>query len=150
MLSRAWRCLGQCTAAASRELLNHNKVAEGLHFAGWVELLAFAVQVVVECVSACRPSWSFHCLPCDQLNSKLLCCLQAVFVLPTAYPVTSETLNYSGVAVGIVLFGSLAWWFFPIKSGRFAGARYWYTGGPNMSRQCFFKRCCKFYLETIY
>eukprot|EP00891_Asterochloris_glomerata_P001109 jgi/Astpho2/1109/e_gw1.00020.5.1_t len=76
--------------------------------------------------------------------------ITAVFVLPTAYPVTSETLNYSGVAVGIVLFGSLAWWFFPIKSGRFAGARYWYTGGPNMSRQCFFKRCCKFYLETIY
>ncbi len=104
----------------------------------------------VECVSACRPSWSFHCLPCDQLNPRLLCCLQAVFVLPTAYPVTSETLNYSGVAVGIVLFGSLAWWFFPIKSGRFAGARYWYTGGPNMSRQCFFKRCCKSYLESIY
>ena len=30
--------------------------------------------------------------------------------------------------MGIVLFGSLAWWFFPVRTGRFAGARYWYTG----------------------
>ena len=55
-------------------------------------------------------------------------CLQAIFVMPTAFPVSSENLNYSGVAVGIVLFGSLAWWFFPVRTGRFAGARYWYTG----------------------
>eukprot|EP00891_Asterochloris_glomerata_P002201 jgi/Astpho2/2201/Aster-03190 len=51
----------------------------------------------------------------------------AIFVMPTAFPVSSENLNYSGVAVGIVLFGSLAWWFFPVRTGRFAGARYWYT-----------------------
>ena len=33
--------------------------------------------------------------------------LQVIFVLPTAYPVTKENLNYSGVAVGVVLIFSL-------------------------------------------
>lgn len=49
--------------------------------------------------------------------------LQVVFVLPTAYPVTSLTLNYSPVAVGIVLVGSLLVWFLPV-----VGARKWYHG----------------------
>lgn len=48
---------------------------------------------------------------------------QAVFVLPTAYPVTSTTLNYAPVAVGIVLIGTLATWFMPV-----IGARKWYRG----------------------
>jgi hypothetical protein len=34
-----------------------------------------------------------------------------VFCLPTANPVTSQTLNYTPVAVGIVLIFTLASWF---------------------------------------
>jgi len=43
-----------------------------------------------------------------------------IFCLPTANPVTTETLNYTAVAVGIVLFGSLISWFL--------WARRWFTG----------------------
>ena len=42
------------------------------------------------------------------------------FCLPTVNPVTSQTLNYTGVAVGIVGFGSLGSWL--------AWARRWFTG----------------------
>lgn len=42
------------------------------------------------------------------------------FCLPTVNPVTSQTLNYTGVAVGIVLLGSLSSWFL--------WARKWFTG----------------------
>ena len=49
--------------------------------------------------------------------------MQVVFVLPTAYPVTSVTLNYSPVAVGIVLVGALIVWFLPVF-----GAHKWYHG----------------------
>ena len=49
--------------------------------------------------------------------------LQVVFVLPTAYPVTTKTLNYAPVAVGIVLVGSLTVWVLPV-----IGAHKWYQG----------------------
>lgn len=50
--------------------------------------------------------------------------LQVVFVLPTSYPVTSTSLNYAPVAVGIVLFGSIAAWIVPWigARGRYKGA----------------------------
>ena len=44
-------------------------------------------------------------------------------MLPTAYPVTSLTLNYSPVAVGIVLVGALVVWVLPV-----VGAHKWYQG----------------------
>lgn len=37
----------------------------------------------------------------------LLPLCQVIFVLPTAYPVTKENLNYAGVAVAVVLVFSL-------------------------------------------
>lgn len=43
-----------------------------------------------------------------------------VLCLPTATPVTSQTLNYTPVAVGIVAFGVLASWFL--------SARKWFKG----------------------
>ena len=46
-----------------------------------------------------------------------------IFVLPTLYPVTSITLNYAPIAVGIVLVGTLFVWVLPI-----IGARHWYQG----------------------
>jgi hypothetical protein len=49
--------------------------------------------------------------------------LQVVFVLPGLYPVTSMNLNYAPVAVGIVLFGALIFFFFP-----YIGAYRWYRG----------------------
>ncbi len=50
--------------------------------------------------------------------------MQAAFVLPQTFPVRRETLNYSGVAVGIVLMGIVIFWFLP--GG--LGARRWYRG----------------------
>ena len=46
-----------------------------------------------------------------------------IFVLPTLYPVTSITLNYAPIAVGIVLVGTLLVWVLPV-----IGARHWYQG----------------------
>ena len=43
-----------------------------------------------------------------------------VFCLPTANPVTSQTLNYTPVAVGIVSVATLGSWFL--------SARHWFTG----------------------
>jgi hypothetical protein len=43
-----------------------------------------------------------------------------VFCLPNANPVTSQTLNYTPVAVGIVLFFVFGSWFI--------SARKWFTG----------------------
>lgn len=63
--------------------------------------------------------------PLNPLNKPLLC-EQAVFVLPTSYPVTPSTLNYSGVAVGILLICVVAWWWSPIW-----GAREWYNGAKG-------------------
>ena len=50
--------------------------------------------------------------------------LQIIFVLPTAYPVTEQTLNYAPVAVGTVLVGTLVAWFLPFGWG----ARSWFKG----------------------
>ncbi|CAK0780294.1 hypothetical protein CVIRNUC_005001 [Coccomyxa viridis] len=49
--------------------------------------------------------------------------ITAVFIMPTAFPVTRDNLNYAGVAVGIVLLGALLFFFFP-----FIGAYRWYRG----------------------
>jgi hypothetical protein len=49
--------------------------------------------------------------------------VQVAFVLPTSYPVTRETLNYAGVAVGIVVLGAFFIWFLPV-----IGARHWFRG----------------------
>lgn len=58
----------------------------------------------------------------------IACCWVAfctiVFVLPTAYPVTEQTLNYAPVAVGTVLVGTLVAWFLPFGWG----ARSWFKG----------------------
>ncbi|KAK9915256.1 hypothetical protein WJX75_006770 [Coccomyxa subellipsoidea] len=52
-----------------------------------------------------------------------VCFITVVFVLPGLYPVTSMNLNYAPVAVGIVLFGALIFFFFP-----YIGAYRWYRG----------------------
>lgn len=44
-------------------------------------------------------------------------------MLPTSLPVASGTLNYAGVAVGIVLLGACSVWVLPR-----IGARHWYRG----------------------
>ena len=46
--------------------------------------------------------------------------ISIVFILPQANPVDSQTLNYAVVAVGIVVFYSLGFWFL--------SARRWFTG----------------------
>ena len=53
----------------------------------------------------------------------MLSAVQVVFVLPTLYPVTSTTLNYAPIAVGVVLVGTLVVWVLP-----FIGAHKWYLG----------------------
>jgi len=47
-------------------------------------------------------------------------CITVVFCLPTANPVTSTSLNYSVVAVGIVFVGAMAAWI--------VSARKWFVG----------------------
>ncbi|EIE25071.1 amino acid transporter [Coccomyxa subellipsoidea C-169] len=49
--------------------------------------------------------------------------ITVAFVLPTSYPVTTQTLNYSGVAVGTVMVGAVLMWFLPS-----IGARHWFRG----------------------
>lgn len=46
--------------------------------------------------------------------------ITVIFVLPTANPVTSQTLNYTVVAVGIIAIGATSAWVF--------WARKWFTG----------------------
>ncbi|GAB4822974.1 hypothetical protein N2152v2_010020 [Parachlorella kessleri] len=46
--------------------------------------------------------------------------ITVVFVLPTVYPVTKDTLNYASVAVGVVLVFSVGWWV--------VDARRWFKG----------------------
>ena len=55
---------------------------------------------------------------------RICCIVQAAFVLPQTFPVTSKTLNYSGVAVGIATLAAIFFWFLP--GG--LGARSWYRG----------------------
>ena len=50
--------------------------------------------------------------------------VQAAFVLPQTFPVTVNTLNYAGVAVGIVMLAALLFWFLPFG----LGARRWFRG----------------------
>jgi len=47
-------------------------------------------------------------------------CITVVFCLPTANPVTSQTINYSVVAVGIIGIGAIGTWIL--------SARRWFTG----------------------
>ncbi|KAK9806449.1 hypothetical protein WJX73_008244 [Symbiochloris irregularis] len=56
--------------------------------------------------------------------------ITAVFVLPTTYPVTPSTLNYSGVTVGIVLLVTITWWWSPVY-----GARGWFKGARGTLRR---------------
>ncbi|KAH1040077.1 hypothetical protein J1N35_041820 [Gossypium stocksii] len=46
--------------------------------------------------------------------------ISVLFSLPVAYPVTSETLNYTPVAVGGLLVITVSWWI--------VSARHWFTG----------------------
>ena len=62
---------------------------------------------------------------------------QVAFVLPTSLPVTSETLNYAGVAVGIVLLGACAVWVLPR-----IGARHWYRGELKNYRELEVSAAC--------
>lgn len=58
--------------------------------------------------------------PVAVVASLWILCITVVFCLPTANPVTSETINYTAVAVGIIAVGStLAW---------VVWARHWFTG----------------------
>ncbi|CAK0783725.1 hypothetical protein CVIRNUC_006924 [Coccomyxa viridis] len=50
--------------------------------------------------------------------------ITAAFVLPQTFPVTVNTLNYAGVAVGIVMLAALLFWFLPFG----LGARRWFRG----------------------
>lgn len=68
-----------------------------------------ASWLVCLCVMVC-PVLHTRCLPFSRLHTSFLLnprSLQVIFVLPTAYPVTKENLNYAGVAVGVVLIFSL-------------------------------------------
>lgn len=49
-----------------------------------------------------------------------IACITVVFCLPTSNPVTSQTLNYTVVAVGIIGIGALSSWIL--------WARFWFTG----------------------
>ncbi len=51
------------------------------------------------------------------------CDTQVIFVLPDTYPIDLRTINYSPIAVGLVLLILLATWFCPKY-----GARHWYRG----------------------
>ena len=51
--------------------------------------------------------------------------ITAVFIMPTAFPVTSTSLNWAPVAVGIVLIWTFGYWLLP-----FWGARHWFKGPP--------------------
>ena len=67
-----------------------------------------------------------------QHTSKVISVLhpQGAFVLPQTFPVTRDTLNYAGVAVGIVMLGTVIFWFLP--GG--LGARNWYRGEIKTAR----------------
>ena len=55
--------------------------------------------------------------------------LQVNFCLPSSYPVTPVSFNYSPVAVGVVVIGASAAWWIPKY-----GARYWYIG-PKATKE---------------
>lgn len=51
------------------------------------------------------------------------CGAQVIFMLPDTYPIDLKTINYSPLAVGVVLIVLLATWFWPRL-----GARHWFRG----------------------
>ncbi|KAK9801877.1 hypothetical protein WJX73_006005 [Symbiochloris irregularis] len=61
--------------------------------------------------------------------------ITAVFIMPTAFPVDSTTLNWAPVAVGIVLVWSFGYWYLP-----FIGARHWFKGPPVASEVAQYER----------
>lgn len=63
--------------------------------------------------------------------------VQAAFVLPQTFPVTVNTLNYAGVAVGIVMLATLLFWFLPFG----LGARRWYRGDIKTAKIPFDSVC---------
>ena len=81
--------------------------------------------------------------------------VQAAFVLPQTFPVTVNTLNYAGVAVGIVMLAALLFWFLPFG----LGARRWFRGEIKTAKIPFdsvrlrfpqfnFTSCCACRTET--
>ena len=58
-------------------------------------------------------------------------------MLPQTFPVTVDTLNYAGVAVGIVMVATLLFWFLPFG----LGARRWYRGDIKTARIPFDSVC---------
>lgn len=71
--------------------------------ASWLHLAAVAGHL---CAATQRPLVR-HISLSGHPYLPLVYPLQVIFVLPTAYPVTKENLNYAGVAVGVVLLFSL-------------------------------------------
>lgn len=49
-----------------------------------------------------------------------ICYTCVIFLLPTTYPITLETLNYAPVAIGTLLIVVMGWWAFD--------ARHWFKG----------------------
>ena len=70
--------------------------------------------------------------------------VQAAFVLPQTFPVTVNTLNYAGVAVGIVMLAALLFWFLPFG----LGARRWFRGEIKTAKIPFDSVClsCPYHL----
>ena len=76
-------------------------------------------------------------------------------MLPQTFPVTVNTLNYAGVAVGIVMLAALLFWFLPFG----LGARRWFRGEIKTAKipfdsvrlrfsQLSFTLCCACWTET--
>ncbi|KIV86958.1 hypothetical protein PV11_02532 [Exophiala sideris] len=61
--------------------------------------------------------------PLATIASLYIMFLFIVLLLPQLYPVTSETLNYAPICIGIITIISLGGWFFPKW-----GAMYWFKG----------------------
>ncbi|KAI1615021.1 amino acid or gaba permease [Exophiala viscosa] len=61
--------------------------------------------------------------PLATIASLYIMFLFIVLLLPQLYPVTSETLNYAPICIGIITIVSLGGWFFPKW-----GAMYWFKG----------------------
>lgn len=64
--------------------------------------------------------WS---LPCSIISVVYISFLFVVLLLPQIYPVTSETLNYAPICIGIISIVSLVGWIFPHYGGR-----HWFKG----------------------
>ena len=71
--------------------------------------------------------------------------VQAAFVLPQTFPVTVNTLNYAGVAVGIVMLAALLFWFLPFG----LGARRWFRGEIKTAKIPFDSVCPTMHLHFL-